>query len=358
MVTCGRNSDGKWSSGGRVHRRRWRGAVVSLVAATSLTLAACGSDEAASTTTAAVTTAASTTVASTAAASSTTAASTTAAPTTVAPTSTAASSSVPTSDVDPATANAVVVTTPGMSYAVSGSLRPGVATITLRNTDTVAHAMAIGRLKPGVGLDDVRAAMAAEGSDDSMAPLLADPPDAAVYGTPALVGAGEETTVTATDLPAGNYVLLCFLTDASGTPHVQMGMLGLLEVSGDPFTQRPESAGTVTLNDDGIELPAGFSGRGTYLVTNAGTAPHSLSIARLDAGVTLDAYFQHVAAAMGGGGAVDGGGGQLVGGIDDLLPGQSAYLTLDLRAGHYGYVSAVDAQGPEMPALHGEFDVS
>jgi hypothetical protein len=60
---------------------------------------------------------------------------------------------------------------------------------------------------------------------------------------------------------------------------------------------------------------------------------------------------------MSSGSSVDGGGGTFVGGVDELLPGQSAYLTLDLSKGHYGYISSADANGPEIPAQHGEFDV-
>jgi hypothetical protein len=56
--------------------------------------------------------------------------------------------------------------------------------------------------------------------------------------------------------------------------------------------------------------------------------------------------------------SIDGGGGALVGGVDELLPGQSAFLTVDLDAGHYGYVSTTDANGPEIPVQHGELDVS
>jgi hypothetical protein len=61
---------------------------------------------------------------------------------------------------------------------------------------------------------------------------------------------------------------------------------------------------------------------------------------------------------MGTGGVIDGGGGTLVGGIDALAPGQSAYLTLDLKPGHYGYISSADMTGPDLPAQSGEFDVA
>jgi plastocyanin len=256
------------------------------------------------------------------------------------------------------TTNAITIETPGMEFDVSGSLRPGVATITFENTSDEAHMLAMAPMKDGVTVDQVKDALAKGEGDDAVTPLLAEPPDQAVFGTPAPVGAGQSTTVTAKDLPAGNYVLLCFFTDDSGTPHFAMGMVGQLEVKGEKATAEPKSEATITLDDSGITIPDGFDGHGTFLVTNSGKAPHSISFAKLDDGTTLDAYYQHIGEAMNSGKAVDGGGGTFTGGVDGLLPGQSAYLTIDLAAGHYGYISTTDANGPEIPAQHGELDIS
>jgi plastocyanin len=254
------------------------------------------------------------------------------------------------------TTNAITIETPGMEFDVSGPLRPGVATITFKNTSDEAHMLAMAPMKPGVTVDQVKAAL--DQSEDAVGPLLATSPDQAVYGTPGQVGAGQSTTVTSKDLPAGTYVLLCFFTDDSGTPHFKMGMVGKLEVTGEKVTDEPKSEGTITVDDSGITMPDGFDGHGTFLVTNPGKAPHSVSFAKLDDGTTLDAFYQHIGEAMNSGKAVDGGGGTLAGGVDNLLPGQSAYLTVDLAAGHYAYLSTTDANGPQLPAQHGELDVN
>lgn len=250
--------------------------------------------------------------------------------------------------------NAVTITMPGMSYEVSGSLRPGVGSITLVNTDDVAHMMAFAHLKDDVTLDQVKSALAK--SEDALGALLAESPDTS-YGTPDLLGAGQSETITALDFTAGTYALACFLMAADGMPHWQMGMVGELVIEGDPATDKPVSDGTIAIDDSGIALPDGFDGHGTFLVTNAGKNPHNLSMARLDAGVALAQYAGYVGQAMGTGGVVDGGGGVLVGGIDALAAGQSAYVTLDLQPGHYGYLSSADMTGPELPAQSGEFDV-
>jgi hypothetical protein len=275
--------------------------------------------------------------------------------TTKAPATTAAEASPAASAV---TDNAVTVETPGMAFDVSGPLRPGVATITLKNTSDDTHMMALAPMKPGVTLDQVKTALATDGDpESSVGPLLATPPEQAVFGTPGMVAGGHSSTVTSKDLPAGDYVLICFLTDATGTPHFQMGMIGELKVEGEKATDEPTSDGTITLDDKAITLPDGFDGHGTFLVTNSGSSPHSISFAQLEDGTTLEAFYQFTGEAMNSGKSIDGGGGKVAGGVDSLLPGQSAYLTIDLDAGHYGYLSTDDANGPDMPAQHGELDV-
>jgi len=251
--------------------------------------------------------------------------------------------------------NAVTITMPGMSYEVSGTLRPGVGSITLVNDDDVTHMMAFAHLKDGITLDQVKTALAQ--SEDALGALLAESPDTS-YGTPDLLGPGETETVTALDLKAGHYALACFLMAADGTPHWQMGMVGELTIAGDPASDKPADDGTITVDDSAIALPDGFTGHGTYLVTNAGHQGHNFSMARLNDGTTLAQFAGHVGQAMGTGGVIDGGGGVLVGGIDALAPGQSAYLTLDLKSGHYGYISSADMTGPDLPAQSGEFDVA
>jgi uncharacterized cupredoxin-like copper-binding protein len=329
-----------------------RQALIVLAAGLALALTACGKNQA----TEPGATAGTTPVAIPSSATPSSAIATTAgSPTTTvgSPTTTGLSTPAP----EPARApiaNAVTVTTPGMRYDVSGSLRPGIAAITLTNTDDVAHMMAVARLKDGVTLTQVTDALAQ--SEEAAAKLLADSPDTS-YGTPSIVGAGQSTTVTALDLPAGHYALICFLPGSDGKPHWQMGMIDELTVAGDKATERPPTRGTITIDDQGISLPAGFTGNGTFEVVNNGKAPHGFSLAELDQGTGLADFAGHVGMAENSGQPVDGGGGVLVGGVDVLAPGQSAFLTLALRPGHYGYLSPSDMTGPQLPAQHGEFDV-
>lgn len=77
-------------------------------------------------------------------------------------------------------------------------------------------------------------------------------------------------------------MVTCFLPGKNGKPHVAMGMIGefTVDASGSAAAA-PTSDGTVTLADDGITLPAGCSGDGTFEIANKGTKPHDFSIAKL-----------------------------------------------------------------------------
>ena len=253
--------------------------------------------------------------------------------------------------------NAMTVTTPSMSFETSGSLKPGVGAITLDNTDDVTHMMALAQLKDGVTTDQIAAAM--DKGEEEAGKLFADagPNGPAPLGSPALVGPGQSSTVTALDLKAGTYGMICFLTDSKGEPHWKMGMINEMTVKGDTATEKPKSDGTISVGDEAITMPDGFSGSGTFLVTNSGKKPHSFSLAKLDTGTSLAGFAAAVGKTEQSGTSIDVDGGVLVGGVDALSPGQSAYLTVDLKPGHYGYLSTEDVTGPGLPPQHGEFDV-
>lgn len=254
----------------------------------------------------------------------------------------------------PPVRNAATVVTTGMNYHVRGALHPGTAALTWVNKDDESHMMAMARLRRGVTLAELNDALA--DGEEATTTLFADPPDTA-WGNPALLGPGWSTTVTMTGLKAGTYALICFLTDAMGRPHWQMGMVDTLRVRGKARSTRPASAGTIRLTDSAIRLPRHFTGTGTYRVVNRGSAAHALSFARLRHGTSLAAYFGHVGMAMNSGGSIDGGGGRLVGGIDLLAPHRTGWVSLRLPRGRYGYLSPQDVTGPALPPQHGVFRV-
>jgi hypothetical protein len=256
-------------------------------------------------------------------------------------------------------ANAMTITAPGMSYDVSGDLRPGVAAITFKNTDDESHMMVVARLNDGVTRDQFEKAL--ESPDESAVnSLLADPQDTG-YGTPAELGPGQQSTVITQNLKEGNYATICFFTTDDGTPHFAMGMIGEFKVTGEPSTdEKPDSDGTITIDDKAITMPDGFEGKGTFAVENTGAKVHNIQLVKLDDGATIEGYLQGVNEMMGNGKSVDNAkGGLLMGGVDVVEPGQMVWLELDLPAGNYGYLSTEDAQdSPKPPTQIGEFTVS
>ena len=254
-------------------------------------------------------------------------------------------------------ANKLTITTKDMGYTVTGHPRPGNIDITFANPDDAAHEAQIVKLKDGKTIKDVLADMKKGGEQAAAADIAGDPEQQA-YGTPALLYGGQRTEVVSDRMQPGTYAVVCFLPGPDGMPHIAMGMAAQFTVAGKEIDRTPKNDGTVRLADDGITVPDGF-GSGTYAVTNTGTAPHSFSLARLDG--SLDALFGYVGGQFARNKPIDGGPGALVGGVSTLKPGQTAYLVIDLPAGHYGYVSTVQGEDPSdtdyARGLHGEFTV-
>ena len=257
-----------------------------------------------------------------------------------------------------AAVNKLTITTDGMAYVVKGKPHPGRVDITFDNPDELAHEAQIVKLKDGKTIQDVLADMKSGGEEAAAADVDGNPDDMS-YGTPALLYGHQKTEVVSDTLEPGTYGVVCFLPGPDGQPHVAMGMAAQFTVSGKKEADRtPKSEGTVTLTDSGITVPEGF-GSGTYAVTNTGTTPHSFSLARLDG--SLDDLFAYIGGQFAQNQPIDGGPGALVGGVATLKPGQTAYLVVDLPAGHYGYVSTVQGQDPSdtdyARGLHGEFTI-
>jgi hypothetical protein len=160
----------------------------------------------------------------------------------------------------------------------------------------------------------------------------------------------------------GLWGMLCFIPDASGTPHLAKGMYSTFTVKGAKFTKAPHADAHVELTDTEINVPPSDAPTSiTLQVTNSGSEPHSFVIVKLNGSATIDSvndYFDNTF--QGGPWPVDAPG-DVVAGIGDLKPGGTAYLTWkDLPAGHYGYLSTTgDAPDDDYSkGLHGEFNIS
>jgi plastocyanin len=259
-----------------------------------------------------------------------------------------------------ASSNALTVTASDYAFKVSGPVHPGSIDITFDNTGKAYHMLEMAPLKDGVTEAQLQQA-ASEGDEEALDALFAgDPEQTGISGLPGLLGPGAETQTLTTISEPGRYALLCFVPGPEGAPHVAMGMVGTLDVTGQAVQETPDTDGTITLTDSGIDFPAAAkSGQGWFAVKNTGTAPHTISIASLPNSATLDSVYQWIGGHFAQSQPLEGGPGDLAAGVNVVPPGGTAYLSLDLQAGHYGYVST-EGDSPNDDYSHGlkgEFDV-
>lgn len=252
-------------------------------------------------------------------------------------------------------ANALSVTARDpMRFEIHGAPQAGLVTITFANKAHEAHEMTYQQLKPGKTLADVKAALHSPDAEKEANGLVVDPQGETTG--PAILAPGRSEAVT-TRIAAGHYVVLCFLPGAHGMPHALMGMVGEFTVGGTSAARAPKIDGTIALTDHHIALPAGFARGGTFAVTNRGSTPHDVSVARLH-GAPLIGFFQCVAGSFGKGTPIDKCPGELTGGVTTLQAGQTSYLHVDaLPKGSYGYVSTQGDGADFKAGLNGTFTV-
>ena len=159
----------------------------------------------------------------------------------------------------------------------------------------------------------------------------------------------QRTSQVTLDLEPGNYVLACFVPDASGVPHVAKGMLKPLQVTTAelPSSTAPDVQDTFAMRDFSFEIPATLpAGVATYQVVNGGQQPHELDVVKLAPGKTEDDLLGWDAAPSGPPPFAS------VGGLNGLSAGATGYMTLDLEPGTYVAVCHIPDPGSGVPHLH------
>jgi hypothetical protein len=259
-----------------------------------------------------------------------------------------------------ASTNQLTVQAGEYTYLLHGKPTAGWVTVNFENDGVEYHMMMVQKLKPGVTVKQLKAAVSAQDPNAAFAKLVNGDPT--VYGTPDVLAPGQ-TVTTVAQLRAGHYGILCFVPAAGdGKPHALHGMITTFDVGTKQSSARPPTDGVqdVTLTDSAITLPpSGMTAHAIVKVTNTGTDIHSFTVARINTGQTLDdvkTYFDNFFAT---GQTSPTPPGILVGGLSSVKPGGVSYLELDLKPGHYGYVST----GGTPPAddyskgMRGEFDI-
>lgn len=266
---------------------------------------------------------------------------------------------VSTSSAGAAGSNTLTVKAGEYTYVLKGSPKAGWVQINFDNSGVEDHMMVVVSLKKGTTQKQFATAMAA--GDEAFTKIAGKPGDPAMSGTPALVGPGQKTSVL-TQLPAGTYGLACFVAAPDGKTHAEHGMMKVFNVTGKSSLKPPtDGVQTVTLSDASITVPPGNAPKNVTLkVTNEGTTPHSFQLVKIADGSSLDAVKPYFDAVLNTGTAPEGEPpGVLVGGVESVAPGGTAYVEWSLPAGNYAYVST-DGDAPNddySKGLYGSFTI-
>ncbi len=165
-------------------------------------------------------------------------------------------------------------------------------------------------------------------------------------GGPGFLSPGRtgETTV---ELAPGDYVIECYMVNAEGEVHNQLGMLRPLTVTAEGTGAVPPEADVeLALSNDGIAVTGELgAGRHTVRVTVTeapeGLLGHDVHLARLDADTSVEDVVPWMD-------WVDGltppAPAEFLGGAEQVPPGHTSYVTVDLEPGRYAWISEGYAQ--------------
>ena len=241
------------------------------------------------------------------------------------------------------------------TYKVSGSPKSGWTQINFSNPGVEYHMLGIVQLKKGVTTKQLKAAFASEDEGAADKLVAGD-----VSPVPGVVGPGESTSIL-TKLKPGHYGMACFIPAPDGTPHALHGMIDTFDVSSAKSSLSPPKDGVipVTISDDSITLPsAGLPKSGWVKVTNSTSVSRSFSLGRfLTPTATFeeaDAYFNAFFSGSGDAGDPPA---SIMGGLEGIPAGGTAYVQVKLDPGRYAAVSENGEVDDDPNQLHTDFTI-
>ena len=229
-------------------------------------------------------------------------------------------------------------------YGFSGPdrLPAGRTTVRIVNEGQHPQHMQYLKLLRGKSASDFRAAIAADAGRLPSWVEYAGGPNAHLPGSEA---------AATVNLIEGDYVLICWIPDKNGVPHVALGMQKALSVRGGKPTKvsTPQPVVSVKQVDYQFILSKPIrAGMQTIEVTNHGTQPHELVVVKLSAGATVqDAIASFEPGASGPPKGV------LVGGITGIEKGERVTFTGEFEAGRYGFICFIPDATGRPHFLHG-----
>jgi hypothetical protein len=220
----------------------------------------------------------------------------------------------------------------------------GMTTFRLVNDGSDLHHVQVVRLDSAKTVADLQQALKSNGKRPAWATNVGGPNATA-----------PKTEANATlNMEPGRYALVCSVHGPDDVAHVAKGMIQALTVTpqngGATLATAPTADAVLTLRDYAFDLSTPLRrGRQTIEVrTAANTQPHEVVLARLLPGKTAEHFFAWMTKGEGSQPVT------FLGGVADLVPGVSNYLTVDLAPGEYVLLCVVaDAKDGKPHIMHG-----
>lgn len=252
---------------------------------------------------------------------------------------------------EPATIPEIELHARDFSFALPDTIQGGLVHVHFINDGAEPHHAQFIRLNPGVSrsqFDSVWTSIMQAVPTEGESAFFRVFDYASLSGGPSVIDPGLRADVIL-DLPAGDYVLMCFIASPDGVPHIAKGMRHWLAVTDPPSDQPapPTADGRVDLADFQFrDVPAMDSGQVVLEVTNSGTEPHEMAVVRLD-GISFDDALPMLI----GPSPEDAPSGpsplRPVGGMQGIMPGQHAWAMLDLEPGNYMLICFIPSPANE-----------
>ncbi len=248
-------------------------------------------------------------------------------------------------EAPPAAINTITIHATDYAFQAPDTVPAGLTRIVLIGGGPSLHHAQLIRLSDGRTFDSLMAAFRTMGPTD--------PPPAWMHmaGGPNPGAIGDTTSVTQM-LEAGHYVLLCFVPDTAGVPHMAHGMVRPMEVvaAAGAAAAEPTADVTVTLADYSFTESATIAaGRRTIRIVNSGPQSHEVFIARLDSNTTTGQVVEWVSGMMKGPPPAI----RAEGGVAGMEPGSHVFLSVNLTPGRYGLFCFVPGPDGREHTHHG-----
>ena len=210
------------------------------------------------------------------------------------------------------------------SFEGPSELAAGWQNILLRNDGAELHHLQFARLNDDVTTEQFFQVLQEQGEAALALGTLT--------GGVGIIPPGAEAEVMVDFTQPGTYVLLCFVENAEGVPHLALGMTDVLQVVGEAAASTEPTADIeVRMHDFAFTMPTSVpTGEHVWKVVNDGPQPHEMALVKLNEGVSFEQFMEGVAA--GGEGAMPG---TPIGGAQALGANLASYITYDLEPGTY-----------------------